>query len=363
VSGFSFSHLSGSQVLEGYFRAKASKRASDALLLAYLADIDARRLFVEASHPSMYSFVAAEFDFTDDLVKKRIRAARAAHEYPQVLPMLSDGRLSQSTLLLLVPHLHHGNVDDLLSCAADKTRSELERILAARFPTSEMMSWTMGASSSEHSTSTEQNCQTVGAPGPLESQSLPHLPSQPVTHLPMTSPAQPRTRVTPIAANAHGVQFMMDDDSHEDLEYLRAALGHEAPTVAHVFARALKSLRREVDKRRSAATDRPQRPRPQVSANPRHIANHVRREVWKRDEGQCAFHSTDGRRCTARGGLELDHIVPVARGGRSTVDNLRLLCWAHNQFVAERELGATFMKGKRDEAQRKRQGRTPALTH
>jgi 5-methylcytosine-specific restriction endonuclease McrA len=156
---------------------------------------------------------------------------------------------------------------------------------------------------------------------------------------------------------------MMDDDALDDLEYLRAALGHQAPTDAHVFARALKALRREVDKRRSAATDRPQRPRAQVSSNPRRIPNHVRRAVWKRDRSQCAFLSADGRRCTARSGLEIDHVLPVARGGQSTVDNLRLLCWAHNQHVAERTFGAAFMKGKRDAAQRKRGGRARVLTH
>ena len=48
---------------------------------------------------------------------------------------------------------------------------------------------------------------------------------------------------------------------------------------------------------------------------------------------------------------------------KSTVDNLRLLCWAHNQHVAERAFGAAFMKGKRDEAQRKRGGRARVLTH
>jgi hypothetical protein len=43
----------------------------------------------------------------------------------------------------------------------------------------------------------------------------------------------------------------------------------------------------------------------------------------------------------------MDHIVPIARGGRSTLENLRLLCPAHNQFAAEQELGAVFMAAKR----------------
>ncbi len=52
---------------------------------------------------------------------------------------------------------------------------------------------------------------------------------------------------------------------------------------------------------------------------------------------------------SVRDGLEFDHIVPVARGGESTEDNLRLRCRAHNQLEAERTFGAGFMRRKREE--------------
>jgi 5-methylcytosine-specific restriction endonuclease McrA len=86
------------------------------------------------------------------------------------------------------------------------------------------------------------------------------------------------------------------------------------------------------------------------SRNPRHIPNAVRRAVWKRDQGQCAFVSDSGHRCDARIGLELDHLVPVARGGTATADNIRLLCRAHNQYAADRTYGTAFMNGKREAA-------------
>jgi hypothetical protein len=49
--------------------------------------------------------------------------------------------------------------------------------------------------------------------------------------------------------------------------------------------------------------------------------------------------------------LEFDHILPVARGGESTADNLRLRCRAHNQYEAERTFGAEFMRQKREARQ------------
>jgi hypothetical protein len=46
-------------------------------------------------------------------------------------------------------------------------------------------------------------------------------------------------------------------------------------------------------------------------------------------------------------------VVPVARGGRSTVAGVRLRCRAHNQYTAERLYGSSFMSGKREASQRR----------
>ena len=61
-----------------------------------------------------------------------------------------------------------------------------------------------------------------------------------------------------------------------------------------------------------------------ASKNPRYIPPHVRREVWKRDGGQCTFVSESGHRCSARRFLEFDHVHPFARGGKASVEGIRL---------------------------------------
>jgi 5-methylcytosine-specific restriction endonuclease McrA len=55
-------------------------------------------------------------------------------------------------------------------------------------------------------------------------------------------------------------------------------------------------------------------------------------------------------RCSETHLLELDHILPIARGGQSTVDNLRVRCRAHNQHEAERVFGVAFMRAQRERA-------------
>jgi hypothetical protein len=61
----------------------------------------------------------------------------------------------------------------------------------------------------------------------------------------------------------------------------------------------------------------------------------------------CTFVSETGKRCDSRDFIEFDHVDPVARGGLATVDGMRLLCRAHNQFAAESTFGTAFMESTR----------------
>lgn len=54
------------------------------------------------------------------------------------------------------------------------------------------------------------------------------------------------------------------------------------------------------------------------------IPREVRRAVFERDGGKCA-------ECSSTFDLQYDHVIPVALGGATTVDNLQLLCAVCNQ--------------------------------
>lgn len=56
------------------------------------------------------------------------------------------------------------------------------------------------------------------------------------------------------------------------------------------------------------------------AARPREpIPEHVRNEVWRRDQGRCVD-------CGSRERLEFDHIVPWSEGGSNTARNVELRC-------------------------------------
>jgi hypothetical protein len=83
----------------------------------------------------------------------------------------------------------------------------------------------------------------------------------------------------------------------------------------------------------------------EAKSQSRYISTDVSHAVRQRDNCQCTFISGDGRRCSETRRLQIDHIVPFALGGKSSVGNLRLLCPAHNQHEAERVFGEAAIRG------------------
>ena len=79
-------------------------------------------------------------------------------------------------------------------------------------------------------------------------------------------------------------------------------------------------------------SEKPTRKSSRPSKNQRYIPRKIKEQVYVIANGRCQFVSKHtGRRCECRTNLQYDHIRPVSERGQSTVDNLRLYCFQHNQ--------------------------------
>ena len=138
--------------------------------------------------------------------------------------------------------------------------------------------------------------------------------------------------VTPLSAAHYRLQVTMTQETHDKLRRAQDLLRHAVPTgdIGAVLDRALTLLVADLERRRYAATPTP-RASSSATVGGRHIPSAVRRAVWKRDAGRCAFVGTSGR-CTETGWLEFHHVHPHAEGGRASFENIQLRCRAHNQY-------------------------------
>jgi hypothetical protein len=270
---------------------------------------------------------------TEDAAAKRIQIARLGRQIPQLFPAIADGRLSMGTARLLAPRLTSENAHRLIDGAAGKSVADVERVLASMFPQAESLRLDDGI--------------VPQVAVPQRPESISHATWHPKPE-PRTSPPAVRTKIAPLSPERYTLQVTLPAATHDLLRRAQDLLGHavQSGNVAEVLERALKDLVVKLEKRKFGASSKSRVGR--ASKDPRHIPMHVRNAVWERDQGQCTFMSEAGKRCPARRMLEFDHILEVARGGASNVENIRLRCRAHNQYTAEQTFGAGFMQRKRE---------------
>ncbi len=327
-------------------------RASTSEMLAYIGEIQARKLFVAAGYSSMYKYCVRHLHMSQDMAYKRTRAARLARRFPVILDMIADGRLHLSGLVLLAPRYMEQDFPKLLEASSHKTRAEMETMLAYRFPQPDAPTMILPLVASAP-------CQKL-APGPVvilsgadESAPAPcahpESESEPaVLPVAVMSP-ELRPRLAPVAPQRFALQVTLAQATHDKLRRAQDLLGHKvlAGDLARVLDLAFDALLRQLERDKFAATEKPRTTKARDTAGKRHVPAKVQRAVWERDGCQCTFVSESGHRCDERRDLELDHVVPFARGGEATVAGLRLRCRPHNQLEAERMFGAGFMARKR----------------
>jgi hypothetical protein len=67
----------------------------------------------------------------------------------------------------------------------------------------------------------------------------------------------------------------------------------------------------------------------------RHVPEKLRWALLEDADFACSYVSEAGHQCGSGYMLEIDHILPFAKGGRTELGNLRVLCRVHNLLLAE----------------------------
>jgi len=160
---------------------------------------------------------------------------------------------------------------------------------------------------------------------------------------PVPAPAEERASFVPLTPDLQRLHMTVSRQFIDKLEAARKGQGHAQPgaSAEKVIEAALDLLLAQQAMRRGEVKKPQKNPRPAKNAS--HIPAAVRREVWSRDEGKCQWPIDSGGICGSTTRLEIDHVVPRARGGPSTVDNSRLACKFHNQLAARQVYGDDWM--------------------
>jgi hypothetical protein len=339
MNGRAFGDISDDELEASLGRLLGAGARLEARIVAHLAEIEERRLHLLAGYSSLYDYCRKRLALSDYEAFARIAAARAGRKYPVILEMLEKRELHLTAICEVRDFLTAENHRELLAEVSGQTKLQIREILARRFPRADVH---------------------------VNLRRLPEL--------------------DPLSPGRYGLRLTLNAQQKEKLELAQALLSHANPAgdLAVVVERALDALIVRLEKRRFGQREPRDRGRaaaqsaikpaetiwaevklaepipdasrpsrsvadtPQAvemggaggrSTRRKHIRNVVRRELVARDGVHCSFISEDGNCCQERGFLQFHHRHPWARGGADTLENLALLCHAHNRVLAERDFG------------------------
>ncbi len=297
-----------------------SEREMTLQVLHHLKEVEYRRLFASLGHSSLFEYVTRELGYCPASACRRIDAMRLIKEMPELEEKIQEGLLTLSTVARAQSFFKKEQSAD-----PDKPASQINK--------QEVMAKLENKSTRE-----------------VEKELL-SLSSTPEAHF--------HERVRPVTPQLSEVKFYATDELLQDLEKLKGLLAHShsemttADLIGYLAKLGLKELdpaRRETKQSSnldtaSGVTVSPAQttsaPNESVRQNrSRYIPRAVVRAVWKRDQSCCSWvHPETGRKCGSTYRLQIDHIHAFALGGASKFENLRLLCFQHNQLEAERVFG------------------------
>ena len=162
------------------------------------------------------------------------------------------------------------------------------------------------------------------------------------------APETPRPeQARPISATQTEIRFTAEETLLAKIEKLKALLSHRNPNPSYaeliemLADMALKRL--DPEQKADATPEQKGEPKPEenlaetraatppaesikrVAKQTRHIPQNLRRTVWKRDQGRCAYVNKEtGVRCDSKYLLQIHHLKDFSLGGKHTLDNLTL---------------------------------------
>ncbi|GEJ59102.1 HNH endonuclease [Anaeromyxobacter diazotrophicus] len=337
--------------------------------LVALAAFDRDRRWVDLGHTSLFYFLHRELGLSKGAAFYRKTAAELLQRYPELIEPLGDGRLCLSSVVELAKVITPENRAEVVARFFHASKREAQAVAAELRPR-ELVPLRDVVTALEPAVPAAAAALRASAPaarGAAAAAPVADLPARDLTGDQLVhpdepdstpgsaraeqaataqpaAPPRPRDEVEPLTADLRRLHTTVSRRFLDKLAAARDALSHAQPgaSTEAVLEAALDLLLAAQDKKR-ALVKKPRAAPPRPSADPRHVLAEVKRAVWKRDGARCQWRMASGGICGSTTRLQLDHVVPVARGGASTVENLRVCCAFHNQLAAREEFGPKHM--------------------
>ncbi|MBN9165219.1 MAG: hypothetical protein BGO98_49745 [Myxococcales bacterium 68-20] len=228
-------------------------------LIAYLVEVEERRLDRVHACSSMWDFCTRKLGMSEGEAHRRIAAARTVRRFPQVLGAIARGDVHLCALYALRKHLTIDNVDELLREASGKSTREVEKMVAACFPRPDVP--TCVEPVTPQALLSPPSPVSVAIPSDAASTWSLALAAAPTTG--------PRPRVEPLSATRYRIELTVSTGTKEAIDRIKDLMLHRNPSgdLETILDASLALLLAHLEKERLGKTPRPRRRKPAEATN------------------------------------------------------------------------------------------------
>lgn len=289
-------HFTDDQLHESGIKAVKEESKAGISTMNHIIEVNRRHLYSKYDCSSLHDYCVRHWKMSNGDAWRKISAVRLVNEEPELELKLKEGILTQT-------HLADASVFFKKENFTREQKTEALKEI--------------------------ENTSTEKAKSILLSKS-----KTPEKHL--------KDRVKQKTSSLTEVTLYLDEEAMKDFARLKEIWSNAIPTceLSKIAKRAIKEA---IENHDPAKRDekREYKMKTPVTGSRAEIKYQVR----KRDRYQCTYiDERTGESCQAKHFLEEDHVVPKAKGGDYTVENLRLRCRTHNQRHAINTYGLKKMR-------------------
>ena len=332
-----------------------NEKQATLILLEHLAEVDHRRLYAVMGYSSLWIYVHQALHYSEPQTSERVNAMRLMVKVPEVKKELEAGNLTLTTIAKLASHVKREKCKtpetlELLEAVSGKTTRETERILVSESssearpdlvkPVSRALTRIIIEVDQDFLTLMKRVQEVSGHPG-----------SQPQELFRTT--LQEFVKKREVKLNQKSVMRKKPETMLETKQNSKSKQKETNAPILSAHEVQAENIKSKNDSNQTeglttkSSESTTENSKPILEKSPsRYIPKEVKTRIRIRAGDQCEFVDLKtNKRCDCKMKLEYDHIQPFSKNGASTFENLRLLCFRHNQLAAIQEFGREKIEG------------------
>ncbi|WP_413587424.1 HNH endonuclease [Bdellovibrio sp. HCB274] len=277
------------------------------LILDHIREVESRKLHLRRGHSTMFEYLTKELNYSAAAAMRRLGAARILRIVPEVAEQIQSGEVNLSQL------------------------SELSRAIREKEKVGEVVEPAQTAnllqSIAGKNTFETQKEIAKGLEMKLKKPEQIRIQRDDSVHISLTFSKDQHSTV--MRAKDKAAHLLSEKQNDHSLSSFIEILAKS------YLGRKLRILQDETQSNQFRVTE-------SVSGDlytAKTISPRLRRFVIERDRCCQYVDAKSGNKCESTYGLEVDHRQPRWAGGTNSIDNLQVLCSAHNKFKYQLESG------------------------